>query len=143
MPQVRRVAVQLHHGRNQEILIIQDIDDAVWEAPNLCPVDPSFDDGPCFGEGRDGLEGGPDFGREIRSESDTTALIIVDGREKFLRGFRVKQESHLEERFAARENTSSAGIGATFPLLISSRSHLVTSIPIVGNRWTFFSLSTE
>ena len=129
--------MEMHHGENEDDIFILGINNAIWKTPGLVTTDVTFKNSPSSWETENILDCGVYFNGEIVTETRLTLLILAYGVEKFSLSFRVKGILHLENRLSALSNTSSPGIGFTFPersswsRLFATSAHF-SSIPLFG-----------
>ena len=107
--------MQVHHGKNEDDITILGIDNAERKTPHLAPTYVIFENTPGVWETEDVLYCRVDFDGEIVTEAWLAVFIIVYGVEKFLLSLGMKAVPHLVNRSSALSNTTSPGIGFTFP----------------------------
>jgi hypothetical protein len=105
----------MHHGKDDNEIVLFGVDNAVRKTPDLTPTYVVFKDGPSVWKAEYALNCRVNLDRKVVTETRRTTFIVVYGVEKLRLGFGMKCVLHLENRLRALLNTSSPGIGFTFP----------------------------
>jgi hypothetical protein len=90
--------MQVHNGKDEENIVIDYIDNAIWKTTSLTTPDIVLECRPSFWKTKDVLDCGMHFNGKIVTETRLTIFIIVNSGNKLLLGFRVKNVFHLANR---------------------------------------------
>jgi len=118
---VARIAVEVHHGKDEDAIRFSRIEHAIGESRCQAPAHFAFEDGPSLRVFRSTPDRGIDLCRKLEAQILLSFLIVIDGGEELLFDLRVKGLVHFSNRFQTLAKTSSPGIGFTLPERNSAR----------------------
>ena len=107
--------MQVHHSKNQDDIFILRIDNAIGKAADLTSSYGIFKNRPGIWETDYILNCSMDFKGKIGPKTWLTIFIVFYGSKEFSLGLGMKSVLYLANRLRTSENTSSPGIGFTFP----------------------------